>query len=141
MNDYRYEDLTVGTEEYFSVEIKEEMLEAFRGITEDVNPLHTDREFAIRNKFPDRVVYGMLTASFLSTLAGVYLPGRRSLIQGVETKFLRPVFIGDILCVKGVVSELNNSVRQIVLDVEVSNQGGQKVVSGKMKVGILDERK
>ncbi|MBQ9091319.1 MAG: hypothetical protein IJY52_03500, partial [Anaerotignum sp.] len=48
----------------------------FLAITGDINPLHNDQEFAQKQGHPDKVAFGMLTASFLSTLAGVYLPGR-----------------------------------------------------------------
>ena len=83
----------------------------------------------------------MLTASFLSTLVGVYLPGERSLIHSVETKFTKPVYIGDVLNVCGEVVEINDTVKQIVLKVEIRNQYEEKVLRGKMKVGFLDERK
>jgi len=80
----------------------------------------------------------MLTASFLSTLGGVYLPGAYCLIQSVETKFTLPVFIGDKLLVSGSITELNDSVKQIVLSVTITNQDGKKVLKGKMKMGLLE---
>ena len=46
MNNYKFEELTVGMTESFKVTITEAMLEAFKGITGDVNPLHNDEEFA-----------------------------------------------------------------------------------------------
>ena len=124
MNHYRYEELSVGMAEHFSATITEEMMTAFRGLSGDSNPLHTDADFARAHGFADRV----------------YLPGERCLIQSVETKFLRPVFVGDTLEVQGVVDELHDSVRQAVLKVEIRNQRGEKVLRGVMKVGVLDER-
>ena len=63
----------------------------------------------------------MLTASFFSTMAGVYLPGKYSLIHSVEVKFLRPIYPG------------------MVLTVRVENGDGEKLCKGIMKVGVLDE--
>lgn len=120
------------------MEITEDMLSVFRKVTGDVNPLHTDDAFAQDHQYPRRVVYGMLTASFLSTLAGVYLPGERCLIQSVEVKFSKPVFVGDQLLVAGTVTELHASVQQIVLKVEIV-RGGVKVLRGIMKLGVLQE--
>ena len=77
----------------------------------------------------------MLTASFLSTLAGVYIPGERSLIQQVETKFAKPVYIGDELTVTGEITELVESVQRLELKVTITNQDGKKVLRGTM--GIL----
>ncbi len=137
MNDYSYLELSVGMTESFSVTIEESMMDMFRSITKDDNPLHVDKEFASKHDFADKVVYGLLTSSFLSTLAGVYLPGKCSLIQGVDVKYVQPVFVGDTLSICGEIVELHDSVQQILLKVEVRNQHGVKVVRGKMKIGIL----
>lgn len=135
MNNYKFDELTVGMTESFKVSITEEMLDAFKGITGDVNPLHNDEEFAKAKGHPGRVTYGMLTASFLSTLAGVYIPGERSLIQQVETKFSKPVYIGDELTITGEIVELVESVQRLELKVTITNQDGKKVLRGTM--GIL----
>lgn len=140
MNEYTFDKLNIGVEESFSVQVTSEMLDKFHDITADINPLHNSSEYAVKMGYSDRVVYGMLTASFLSTLAGVYLPGKYSLIQGVETDFAKPVFIGDTLTVKGVVKELNESVEQMVMKVTITNQDGVKVLRGRMKIGFLHER-
>ena len=79
----------------------------------------------------------MLTASFLSSLAGMYLPGEKSLIQSAEVKFLQPVFPGDTLRVCGEVKELNESVQRMVLKTIIYNQEQRKVLRGEMKIGFL----
>lgn len=140
MKEYRFEDLSLGMDACFVKEIKKEMLEQFKEITEDINPLHCDKEFANSQGYPDRVNYGMLTASFISTLGGVYLPGKYCLIQSVETMFLRPVYVGDVLKIYGTVVELHESVRQATIKIVITNQNGVKVLRGKMKVGFLNDR-
>lgn len=139
MNDYRFHDLSIGREEHFTVSITEDMLSCFLQITGDNNPLHTDRQFAIERGCPDRVVYGMLTASFISTLGGVYLPGRQCLLHEVESKFIRPVFIGDRLTVSGTVTALHESVKQVEIKVVITNQDHEKILRGKLKAGFSNE--
>lgn len=141
MNHYRFEDITVGMEETFCVEVTSQMVEQFRQITGDVNPLHTDEEFAKNMGYKDCVAYGMLTASFLSTLAGVYMPGERSLIHSVETKFVKPVFAGDMLKVRGTVKEKNELFSVITLKVVITNQENEKVLRGSMQIGVLSDGK
>jgi len=138
MNMYSFSDLKVGLEESFEVVITEEMMEKFCHITGDVNPLHNDRKFAEEKGFPDRVSYGMLTASFISTLGGVYLPGKYCLIQSIECKFISPVFIGDRLNIKGIVSGLHESVQQAEIKVTITNQKNEMVLRGKLKAGFLN---
>ena len=140
MNEYKFEDIKIGLEESFTVNITEEMVAQFLQITGDVNPLHNDLEFATAHGFSEKVVYGMLTSSFLSTLAGVYLPGKYSLIHGVEILFKKPVFLSDNpFTISGKVIEINEAFKQFVIRFDIINKKGEKVSRGTMKVGVLDE--
>lgn len=139
MNEYTYDEITIGQEESFQVTVSEEMMEQFLQITGDVNPLHRDASYAATRQYVDKVVYGMLTASFFSTLAGVYLPGRYSLIHSVETKFLRPVYVGDMLKVSGTVKEKEDAYRMLILNLLIKNRKGEKVVKGTMQIKVLDQ--
>lgn len=137
MNAYKYEDIHIGMTETFTVTVTEEMMDSFRDITGDINPLHNDEAYAHEQGFDARVAYGMLTSSFLSTLAGVYLPGRYSLIRSVEVKFPKPVMIGDELTVSGEVTDMNDEYRFFTLKVSIRNQHGDKVCRGKMEIGVM----
>lgn len=135
--EYRYEEIEAGMEERFQVEITAEKMELFRQITGDINPLHCDREFAQSKGYRDCVVYGMLTSSFYSTLAGVYLPGRNCLLHSVETKLLNPVFVGDFLTVVGRVEEKEELFHQLKIKAEIWNQKGEKVSRAIIKAGVI----
>lgn len=136
MNEYRYEEIDIGQRESFSVTVTEEMMLSFRTITGDINPLHNDEDYAVSKGHPGKVVYGMLTASLLSTLAGVYLPGKNSLIHEVKIKFSKPVYIGDTLTVEGIVEEKHDVYSLIILKVLIRNQNGDKVLKATMQVGV-----
>ena len=140
MNAYRIEELSVGMKESFSKTVTAEMMEKFYQVTGDANPLHRDPEFARMGGFTDRVVYGMLTASFISTLGGCYLPGRYCLIQGMEIKFARPVYIGDRLCIEGEVRRVDPDLKYTEIKVTIRNQDHEKVLRGILKAGVSDER-
>ncbi|MCR4658358.1 MAG: MaoC family dehydratase [Lachnospiraceae bacterium] len=138
MNNYTYEELYIGQKESFTVTVSKEDFETFRHITGDENPLHNDEEYAGKKGNKGRVAFGMLTASYLSALAGVYLPGERSLIHSVEVKFEAPVYEGDVLTVSGEVKEKNDTFRFIILKVFIKNPDGKKVLKGKMQIGVTD---
>ena len=140
MNCYTYDEITEGHTSTFSVTITEQMMSNFFVITGDCNPLHTDEGVCDKSNgdgFVGKVVYGMLTASFLSTLAGVYLPGKHSLIHKSEAEFPTPVYVGDTLVFTGEVVNKNDSFRVIELKVTARNGAGKKVLRGKMRVGVL----
>lgn len=136
MNHYRLADLTPGVTESFIVTITEEMMAQFYAITGDNSPIHMDADYAAGRGYPGRVVYGMLGASFLSTLAGVYLPGEHCLLHGVDLKFAKPIFIGDTLTVTGVVDEVNDTFREITIKASIVNQDGKKVTRAVIRAGV-----
>ncbi len=138
MNTYRYEEIETGQSESFTVTVTEEMMDAFRTITGDVNPLHQDDTFAKEKGYQSKVCFGMLSASFLSTLAGVYLPGKYSLIQSVEVHFSKPVFPGEELCITGKVMEKNDTFRFIRIKAEARNASGEKKMKASMQIGVME---
>ena len=137
MNEYTFDDIVIGMEESFSVVVTEDMMSEFYGITQDGNPLHNDDFYAKEKGYKEKVCYGMLTASFLSTLAGIYLPGKYSLIHGMEIEFPKPVYVGDQLTITGTVSNKDDRFRYFLMKIMIRNQNNQKVCRGKMRIGVM----
>ncbi len=145
MNEYIFEDLISKAENKenptsaeFEVTVTKEMMEKFLEITGDVNPLHNEKDYAVSKGFSDRVVYGMLTSSFYSTLAGVYLPGKYCILHSVDSAFRFPVFIGDTLKVSGYVKQKFETTRTIEIAAQIVNQNGKKVGKAKILAGCID---
>lgn len=137
MREYRFEEIEIGLEESFTVPITRGMEDAFREMTGDENPLHRDDAYAREiggGKWKGHVTFGMLTASLYSTLAGMYLPGKYSLIHSLETKFLKPVYAGDMLTVTGRVEKKHEELRLIEVKARVENQEGACVSKAGIKV-------
>ena len=61
------------------------------------------------------------------------------LLQGIDIKYSKPVYVGDILIVRGTVDELHESVQRATIKVEIINQDEKKVVKGKVEVGFLQQ--
>ena len=140
MNEYRYEDLKIGQAESFEIQVTEEMEERFRELTGDINPLHRDDSFAKdigEGKFKGHVVFGMLTASFYSTLAGVYLPGKNSLIHSLDIKFQKPVYAGDKLTGCGEVVDKQDGLKLIQVKAVIKNERNESVSKASIKILVL----
>jgi 3-hydroxybutyryl-CoA dehydratase len=136
MNDYRVGDLQAGMKASFQAAVTAPMLDQFAQLSGDTNPLHADAGFAQARGYPGRVAFGMLTASFYSTLAGVHLPGRHALLQGVDAAFVAPVFAGDCLTVSGEVAAVHQALGQVEIRAHITNQHGKKVSRAKIRVGF-----
>ena len=138
MNHYTLAEMSVGMEASFTAAVTEEKVRKFLEISGDTNPLHMDDGYAQAKGHPSRVVYGMLTASLYSTLAGVYLPGEHCFLWEVDAKFTAPVYIGDELTVTGRVTEVNDQFRFIKVKAQVKNQEGKTVSRAVITTGVDD---
>lgn len=141
MNAYTIADLELGHTESFTTVITEEKMAQFYALSGDNSPIHMSDEAAKAHGHESRVVYGMLGASFFSTLAGVYLPGETCLLLGVDTKFSKPIYIGDTLTISGTVSEIDETFGTIVVKALIVNQNNQKVTRGVIRAKVRDIQK
>lgn len=139
MNNYKFNDVNVGLKVEFKFNISPKKMADFLSITGDENPLHCNNKYAMTKGYEEPVVYGMLTASVLSTLAGMYLPGKYSLIHEVEVKFLKPVFISKTpLKIKAEIVEKDKRFSIIILKYAIFDIENTKVCKGFMKIGFLE---
>ena len=138
MNHYDFKDCYLGMTAEFEIEISDDKIRMFRDITGDENPLHNDNAFARAHGYRGKVSFGLLTSSFASKLAGVFIPGELSLIHEVLFKYTKPVYAGDCLAVLGEVIEMDERTEQLTLKVRIRRTGDGEIVSrGRMIIGFL----
>jgi 3-hydroxybutyryl-CoA dehydratase len=137
MNEYSFDQIEVGKEEQFVAIITEDMMSAFCDISGDINPLHMDSDYAQFQNFKDRLVYGLLTASFYSTLIGVYLPGKNAMLQSLNIKFQKPVFVGDKLNIFGEITHMSEVYKVVEIKSIILNQDREKVSTAKITAGLF----
>ncbi len=137
MKYYNFEDLYIGLKEDFEVVLTVDKMEKFKDISGDDNPLHTNEEFALKKGMLGKVVYGMLISSFYSTLVGVYLPGEKCLLQGIDIIFKKPVYLNEKLTIVGEIKYLNEVYRMAEIRAYIKNEQNEKVSVAKIKVGVI----
>jgi len=138
MSSDSFERIQVGDEAELTHTITAHDVDEFARLTGDDNPLHMDSKFAQTTSLRQRVVHGMLTASFISTMIGTKLPGKGALWYEQSLKFLRPVRIGQTILVRAKVLHKSLAQRLLVLSTDVLDQDGNTVVSGEAKVKLME---
>lgn len=138
MNKYKFEDIKLGMKEQFKEKITSNSILEFIKLSGDNNPLHTDKNYAIKNGMLDIVAHGMLTSSFYSKLVGVYLPGEKCILHEIDISFKNPVYANDSLTIVGEVYDIIEIFKQIRIKAYILNQDNKKISTAKIKVGVLD---
>src|SRR5512140_2419625 len=96
-----------------------------------------DSTYAGATEFGERVVHGMLIASYSSTLVGMYLPGRRALFLAQQVQFAKPVRLGERITFRGRVRRKTDTLRLLDIDTRALNEAGEEVVRGWAQVKVL----
>jgi len=133
-----FDAIHVGDQREFTHAITAQDIERFADATGDRNPLHLDAEFAQRTHFRRPVVYGMLSASFISTVIGTTMPGPGALWLSQTLQFLHPAYVGDTIRVVVRVKQTSPATRTLVLETIILNQAHQELITGEAHVRLLD---
>ena len=134
INELKYDDIFIGQQESFSINITESMVEKFSNLSGDLNPLHMDNKFAESSSFNKRIVHGMLLASFFSQLIGMKLPGKNALYFSQTLNFRSPCYIDDEIKVIGKVIEKSDSTQIITVSTTIFNKSKTCLIDGIAKI-------
>ncbi|MEO6396840.1 MAG: MaoC family dehydratase [Tepidiformaceae bacterium] len=129
-----YEAIQIGDSAQFTKTLSETDIYLFAGITGDMNPAHVDAVSAADGMFKQRIAHGMLTASFISTVIAMQLPGPGTIYAGQNLQFKAPVFIGDTVTARIQCSEKLEARKWVRFKTTVCNQDGTVVVEGEATV-------
>jgi 3-hydroxybutyryl-CoA dehydratase len=130
---YYIEDLKPGMSESFTKTVTERDIELFGEVSGDVNPVHFDEAFAKGTIFKGRIAHGVLSASYISTVLGMKMPGPGTIFMSLTTRFKAPVRIGDTVTAICTVREVVADKRRVLFDC-VCKVGEVTVVDGEALV-------
>jgi 3-hydroxybutyryl-CoA dehydratase len=129
-----YDELSIGDCAAFTKTLSESDIYLFAGITGDLNPAHVDAVTAAQGMFKQRIAHGMLSASFISTVLAMKLPGPGTIYAGQNLQFRGPVFIGDTVTARVECTEKIDARKWAKFKTTVTNQDGKLVVDGEATV-------
>ena len=111
-------------------EVTAEAIDRFAELTGDRNPIHLD--VAAASRYGGRVAHGLLTLSMVPPYL-VERFGVGTILVRVDSKFTRPVCIGDSLTIEGY-SEIGAKGDRADIALTIANQRGVSVAEVKAEV-------
>jgi 3-hydroxybutyryl-CoA dehydratase len=134
-----FEDLSVGMRETLMKTVMNEDVIGFANLSGDHNPIHLSEHFARKTRFGERIAHGLYTASLISAVLGMYLPGPGAVYLSQTLNFRGPVRIGDVVTISVEVAELVPEGRRVLLRCEcvVDNR---VVLDGEARVSVPTRR-
>lgn len=130
----------VGDRAARTLTIGDEHIEAFARLSGDRNPVHFDDDFARRIGFDGHIAHGALTASLLSAVLGMDLPGPGSVFLEQRMRFLAPVRPGDTITATLEVAKVRPDKPVVTLTATIARDDGVTVVDGELVVLLREPR-
>lgn len=126
---YCIEDLAVGmtAERIHLVTVAD--VEDFARLTGDFNPVHMDEAFAATTMFKTRIAHGAFTASLLSAVMGMQLPGPGAIFRTLNLNYRGPVRIGEEITARVEIAAIDLERQHVTLAIACYVRG-KKVVRG-----------
>ena len=115
----------VGEKAQFTRTLTEADSAMFIGATWDVNPFHTDDVFVEQTKFGKRIVPGLLTASLLTHLGGLW----NFLATDMTFSFKAPVYMGDTITAVAEIVEIDEAKHWCRFHGTITNRDGAVVLT------------
>ncbi len=135
-----FDEIAVGDRATIEHTLSAADIQLYAAITGDINPQHTDAEFAASTPYQSVIAHGMWGASLISTLIGTCLPGPGTVYRAQTLEFRAPVRVGDTLSVTVTITARDETTHGVVLDCACINQHGQQVITGVATVSAPTQR-
>ena len=132
----KYTELKIGQKKKEKIIITEDNVVMYSILYGDKNPVHTDKGYAKKTIFKERIAHGMLVMSYISSILGNALPGEGSIYLGQDIKFTAPVFLGDEITIEVTITQLIKEKKHAILATNVYNSKGEPVILGSARLKV-----
>ena len=129
--------LEVGDKFSTSKKITDEVIRAFAELSGDHNPIHLDDEYAANTRFGKRIAHGMISGALISAVLGNELKDAKIVYLSQTMKFVAPVFIDDTITATATVTHVREDKPIVTSETVVTNQDGEKIVTGESKIMLM----
>ena len=136
-----FDQIDIGLTKEFDVIITQSLVDDFAKISGDYSPIHMNEEFAKSTKFGRKIVHGMLLASLLSRMVGMYLPGKYALYSSQTLEFHNPCFVGDKITVSSIVNDKSESTKIIKIESKITNNKKDILLYGEGRIIVRNDWK
>lgn len=118
--------------------VSESVYDGFINTFKDKNPLHTNDAYAQKKGFAERVMHGNILGGFLSFFIGECLPSKDVVIHSQDIKYLKPVYLDDVLQLHVVVNTIHDSVNAVEFKYYFKRTSNDEIVAkGKIQIGLF----
>lgn len=95
-----------------------DVIDDFRRLSGDTNPVHGDPAYAQEHGFRAPIVYGNLLGALVSRIVGMCLPTQKVIIMRQSIDFRNPAYQGDYVELTATVASVHEAVQSVQLKLD-----------------------
>ena len=126
--------MNIGDKAHLTRTFNKKDIEMFVKISGDLNPIHSDDQYAEKTKFKGRIAPGLLVAGLISAVIANQLPGPGSIYLSQKLKFVKPVRVNDSITAEVEVININKVNNRVTLFTRCFNKKMENVIIGEAEV-------
>jgi len=114
----------------YRIRMDRETYFAYNRLVNEINPLHFDKDYAVKLGFRDIVVAGVYTFSFIPKMIEDWA-GESGRICGIDIKYEHPIYVEETIVHKAYVKEKTSRHNRnyVACEVSVEDSQGNRVTS------------
>lgn len=128
--------MTIGQKHTEQILVTTKMVADFAQVSGDFNPIHLDPEYARQTPFKKPIAHGLLSAALLSGIVGTRFPGPGTVLLKQGLSYKKPVFVGDKIEFRLVVTSVRADKPIVTLSCEVLNSSGEVTADGEVVIKL-----
>jgi acyl dehydratase len=125
-NNFDFTKIQIGDYAEVSQKMTIKMVKSFANISKDFNPIHLDKNYAIKSRYKGQIIHGLMAVSLFSGLFGTKLPGEGCVYKLQNILFKRAIYIDDI--VKAKIEIVSIDIKKKIIKFKTSCYVGNKIV-------------
>lgn len=137
-HDRTFADFEIGDSVSFDRSFSASEFASFAELSGDRNPLHAEPAYAAASEFGEPIVPLHLVTAPLSAIAGMMIPGHRSLYLGADMRAVGPVRYEQPVTYSARVTAKSEIGRVLVINV-LGFSGADIVLEARMRVAVRDD--
>lgn len=127
---HKCDNFFLGQESSISRKVSSSDILSMARVSGDMNPLHTDENYATKNFFGRRIAHGLFCLGMVSNILGTRLPGEGTILVSETINYKMPVYIDDTITTTVTILEIQYEKDKITFAYKCVNQNGGIVTDG-----------
>lgn len=130
----KIDEIVLGEKLHLTEKIEDKDLLLYLGLTNDINPLYVQHDYAAETPFKKPIVPAIMLNGIITSAISKHMPGPGSHIREQNLMYLEPVFHYETIDILLEVQHVDTLQKLVDIHVHAYNEDSKPIIEGVIKV-------